>query len=195
MQSSFTVAVSGPDRWLRPKRLQRLTQAGVAVRDLGAGTSSIRDVEALVHLPVLMPMTNPGKDSGTNSARITFAAAALGKVSRVIVVSRVGPDRGDPYLDALWAVEANAAHVCAKVTVIRTAHPIGDAHDAGPVVDILRRHNINSDADGDPFVQPITVNDLLDVIQAAVEGRIGAGMVEVGGPKKMALSSLATLIG
>ncbi len=40
----------------------------------------------------------------------------------------------------------------------------------------------------------MAVDDLLDVIHAAVEGRIGAGVVEVGGPTRMPLSTLHELV-
>jgi hypothetical protein len=38
------------------------------------------------------------------------------------------------------------------------------------------------------------VEDLLDVVQAAAEGQIGAGLVELAGPKPWTLSEFAELV-
>jgi hypothetical protein len=179
---------------LRPKIAQRLTAAGLNVRGIGAGAATVRGYEALVYVPPMMPGSSPGHDVGASQARLTFAAAAQGKVSRVVVVSRVGPDKAhDPYLDALRGVEASAAHMCAVVTVVRAAHPIGPPDDPGPVAQALRDAVLEVD-EPVPTVQPVVLGDLLDVIQASVEGRIGAGVVEVGGPVRMPLPALRTLV-
>ena len=193
MQPSFAVAVTGPDRWLRPMLVQRLSSTGLIVNDIASGAASVRGYEALVYLPPMMPSASPAQDLGSTQARITFAAAAEGRVSRIVVVSRVGPDRAaNPYLEALRAIESSAAQMSARVTVVRAAHPIGTGADAGPVADALRA--IAPGAGPGPIVQPVAVEDLLDVVEAAVEGRIGAGVVEVGGPVKMPLASLRDLV-
>jgi hypothetical protein len=191
MHPLLKATVCGRDRWLRPSLAARLHQAGIAVTDLGAGTASLRGVDVLVYLPALLPGAQPAKDSGAAAARMTFAAAAHGRVTRAVVLSRVGPDRHDPYLHALRVVEANAVDACAKTTIIRTAHPIGEAGDAGPIADALR---LGEPPTADPLVQPVAADDLLDVMQAAVEGRIGPGVVEVGGPATMRLSALRELV-
>jgi hypothetical protein len=194
LHPSVAVALTGPDRWLRPKIAVHLTAAGLHVRGIGAGAATVRGYDALVYVPPMMPGASPARDVGASQARLTFAAAAQGKVSRVVVVSRVGPDKArDPYLDALRGVEASAAHMCSVVTVVRAAHPIGAPDDPGPVAEALRDATLPPD--GPPTtVQPVVLADLLDVIQASVEGRIGAGVVEVGGPVRMPLPGLRDLL-
>jgi hypothetical protein len=195
VNSSLAVAVTGPDRWLRPILARRLTEAGFTVRQLASGAATLRGFDALVHAPLMMPGGDPARDVGANHARMTFAAAADGNVSRVVVISRVGADRAnDPYLDALRGVEASAVQMCPKVTIVRAAHPIGAPDSPGPVVDTLRTVPRVA-LQGDAMVQPVAVDDLLDVVEAAAEGRLGAGVVEIGGPTRVPLSSLYDLLG
>jgi nucleoside-diphosphate-sugar epimerase len=195
VNSSLAVAVTGPDRWLRPILARRLTEAGFTVRQLASGAATVRGFDALVHAPLMMPGGDPARDVGANHARMTFAAAADGKVSRVVVISRVGPDKAnDPYLDALRGVEASAVQMCPKVTIVRAAHPIGAPDSPGPVVNALRTVP-RVVLQGDALVQPVAIDDLLDVVEAAVEGRLGAGVVEIGGPARLPLSSLYDLLG
>src|SRR3954467_1297277 len=104
MHPSPTASLCGPDQWLRPKLSHRLAQAGVAVRDLGPGSASIRDIDTLVYVPVMMPNHKSERSTRTAAAALTFAAAAQGKVGQVIVVSRVGRYESDPSLDALRRV-------------------------------------------------------------------------------------------
>jgi uncharacterized protein YbjT (DUF2867 family) len=194
VNSSLAVAVTGPDRWLRPILARRLAEAGCTVREFASGTAALRGFDALVHVPLMMPSGAPARDVGANHARMTFAAAADGKVGRVVVVSRVGPDKaGDPYLKALRGVEASAAQMCAKVTIVRATHPFGPPDSPGPVVSALRGAPPVA-SDGSALVQPVAVDDLVDVVEAAVDGRIGAGVVEIGGPARIALSSLCDLL-
>jgi uncharacterized protein YbjT (DUF2867 family) len=192
---TFTVGVCGPDKWLRPLLIGRLAAAGVSVRDFGVGTCSMRGIDTVVHLPVLLPKSaSPTKDVGTAAARMTFAAAASSKVSRVVVLSRVGPDGRNSYLDALRMLERSALNVSRHVTIVRTTHPVGDPANPGPVVEALVRAFSGPTPAADPQVQPVHVEDLLDVMEAAIDGRIGAGFVEVGGSTSQSMSEFSASI-
>ncbi|MDQ1398769.1 MAG: hypothetical protein QOK20_701 [Acidimicrobiaceae bacterium] len=191
----YTVAISGPDSWLRPMLIARLSAADVNVHDLGPGTSLVRSVDAVIHLPMLMPgSASPANDVGASAGRMTFVAASTAKVPRVVVVSRLGPEGPNPYLDALRALEHSAANVCRHVTIVRTGHPVGSPVNPGPFVEALRRYRQDLDSGTDPAVHPVHVEDLLDVVQAAAEGQIGAGLVELAGPKPWTLSEFAELV-
>jgi hypothetical protein len=191
----FTVGVCGPDTWLRPLLIARLAAAGALVRDFGLGTCSMRDIDALVQLPLLLPNSaNAAKDVGAGAARMTFAAAANSAVSRIVVLSRVGPEGHNPYLDALRALERGAVTMSGRVTIVRATHPIGDSTNPGPVVETLIRGHTGLKPTADPQVQPVHIEDLLDVLEAATDGGIGAGFIEVGGAKSQSLSEFAARI-
>jgi len=193
--STLTVAVCGPDTWLRPLLITRLAAAGARVRDFGLGTCSMRDIDTVVQLPVLLPKSaDAAKDIGAGAARMTFAAAANAKVSRLVVLSRVGPEGQSPYIDALRALERSAVTVSRHVTIVRATHPVGDPINPGPIVEALMRRHGGVKLTADPTVQPVHVEDLLDVLEAATDGRIGAGFVEVGCATPQSLAEFAAAI-
>ncbi|MDQ1392951.1 MAG: RmlD substrate binding domain [Acidimicrobiaceae bacterium] len=190
-----TVAITGPDSWLRPMLIARLEAADMSVHDLGPGTSLVRAVDTVIHLPLLMPgSASPANDVGASAGRMTFVAAATAKVPRVVVASRLASESPNPYVDALRALEHSAANVCRHVTIVRTAHPVGGPANPGPVVDALRRYRSELAALADPMVHPVHVDDLLDAIEAAADGRIGAGLVELAGPTPWALSEFVQMV-
>jgi nucleoside-diphosphate-sugar epimerase len=46
---------------------------------------------------------------------------------------------------------------------------------------------------GEAEVQPVYVQDLVDVVEAAVDGRLSGGVVEVGGPSTITMGKFAAL--
>jgi nucleoside-diphosphate-sugar epimerase len=197
MRSAPVLALAGNDSWLRNIVAGRLA-ASTPVRNIGVGSSTLFDVETLVYVPALVPTSKSGsRDVNLAAASLTLAAAASSKVRRLVLVSRVGKQSGpaDSYLGALELLEHKARDACAKVTVIRTTHPFGDCVDPGPVIGSLHRLNAIRLAEslGEVEVQPVYVEDLVDVIAAAVDGRLSAGVVEVGGPSTMTMGEFAAL--
>jgi hypothetical protein len=186
----------GKDDWFRPRLLELLGQRGYRARDMGPGTASLHGVDVLVQVPSIAPSGRSGEGAvGLTSAGITFSALALGNVGRVVVVSRIGAARGTgSYLSRLRELEARAARATSKLTIIRLAHPFGSADDPGPLATAAARSTQEIDADQDDvMVQPVYVDDAREVVLAAVDGRIGDGLIELGGPETMTFREFAKL--
>jgi nucleoside-diphosphate-sugar epimerase len=192
------VVVVGTDNWLRSRVVERLLDDGIKVRDLSRGTASLPSVDVVVARPALAP--TPGsaeRATGTEAAQITFNAVMANKIRRLVLVSRVGSStRADSsYLAALADIEHKASNATSKLTVIRVTHPFGPVDDAGPMVKSMihgRRAQRGESTDGDdPKVQPVYVDDIADLVVAAVSDQVGLGLMELGGPDTMPLSQFA----
>lgn len=185
--------ITGTDEWLRPHLMRRLSAAGIVANDGGRGSSVLNGVDVLVVLPGLFPRTAwAQRDVGVAAAGISLGAAGAFNVSRVVLLSRVGAGTGSGgrYLSALGAVERMASAASPRATILRAAHPFGEADDPGPVVSTLMRDRQRWHG-SDPLVQPVSVSNVVDVLEAAVDGRIKPGLTEVGGPLSMPMSSLS----
>ncbi|HZQ29302.1 MAG TPA: hypothetical protein VFA94_16520 [Acidimicrobiales bacterium] len=196
------LAVAGTDGWIRHRLSRAVAGAGITVRDMGAGSAGLRGVDTLVLLPTMVP-TSPRsavRDVGVASAGVLFAATRADSVPRIVMLSRAhsGDAPTDSYLGALATVERMAVNTGAKVTIVRVTHPFGDRSDPGPFVDALLHRRAtpeaNTEANGvDPVVEPVHVDTVVDVLVAAIDGRLSPGLSEVGGPDRMPLSAfLAT---
>jgi hypothetical protein len=197
-ESRLVVALAGTDDWIRPHLTQRLIQAGTDVRDMSTGTASLFGVDVLVQLPALAPRSRSGeRDVGLRAASVTFSALALSKVGRAVVVSRVGSDPGAPvpYFSALGDLEQRALRATSKLTIVRLTHPFGPSAAPGAIAEAAAELFVASEEpfDDDVPVQPIYLDDAVAAIGDAVDGRVGHGLVELGGPDTMGLREFAKL--
>jgi uncharacterized protein YbjT (DUF2867 family) len=185
------VAICGSDQWLRHHVSQRLN-TDFDVRDVGSGTSYLNGIDVLVIVPHLSPQSGSGtRDVAMQQALHNINAAHAFSVGRVVLVSRVGAGSSDdPYLVALGALERSASASFKKLTIVRLAHPFGPPEDPGPFMQALAALNGGMRSPDTP-IQPLYRDDAVAAIAAAVAGRFGAGVVEVGGPETLRLWELA----
>lgn len=190
---ALVATITGTDDWLRSHLMSRLSTAGISAKDGGRGSAALNGTDVLVILPALFPLSaSPARDGGVAAAAITLGAVMTFGVSRVVMLSRVGVGSGGRgrYLEELTAVERRASAASPRTTIVRVTHPFGEANDPGPFASTLM--NGQEPRDGaDPLVQPVSVSNVVDVLEAAVDGRIKPGLVELGGPVSMPLSSLS----
>lgn len=193
MSETLLVAtITGTDDWLRSHLIRRLSTTGISAKDGGRGSSVLNGTDVLVVLPALFPLSaSPSRDAGVAAAGISLGAVGAFNVSRVVLLSRVGASSGGGrYLSELAAVERMASAASPRTTIVRVTHPFGEADDPGPLASMLM--NDQRPWQGrDPSVQPVAASNVVDVLEAAVDGRIKPGLVEVGGPVTMAMSSLS----
>jgi uncharacterized protein YbjT (DUF2867 family) len=190
--------LAGTDPWLRAALSAQLDRADLKLSNIGTGSASLRGIDTLVFAPSITPLSgDPAKDIGASPAAMTFASAVESGVRRGVLVSRVGGDAGDPesYLSQLGLMERKAVSALGKVTVIRVTHPFGPVTSPGPLLGRLLQH-VRAMPDGrdglpDTRVQPVFVGDVVDLVLEAVAGRIGPGVVELGGPDTMSLADFA----
>lgn len=197
MSETLLVAtITGTDDWLRSHLISRLSTNGISAKDGGRGSSVLNGTDVLVVLPALFPLSaSPSRDVGAAAAGITFGAAGAFNVSRVVLLSRVGvgSSNGGGYLSELAGVERMATAASPRTTIVRVTHPFGEADDPGPFASTLM--NDQEPWQGtDPSVQPVSLSNVVDVLEAAVDGRIKPGLVEVGGPVSMPMSSLSAYL-
>jgi nucleoside-diphosphate-sugar epimerase len=188
------LAVAGTDGWIRHRLSRAVAGAGITVRDMGAGSAGLRGVDTLVLLPTMVPTSarSAVRDVGVGSAGVLFAATRADSVPHIVMLSRVHSADAPPgsYLGALATVERMAVNAGAKVTIVRVTHPFGDRSDPGPFVDALLHRRAKAEANGgDPVVEPVHVDTVVDVLVAAIDGRLSPGLREVGGPDRMPLSA------
>lgn len=191
-ETPLVATITGTDDWLRSHLIRRLSTAGFSAKDGGRGSSVLNGTDVLVVLPALFPLSaSPSRDAGVAAAGISLGAVGAFNVSRVVLLSRVGTgDGGGRYLSELAAVERMATAASPRTTIVRVTHPFGEADDPGPLASTLM--NDEEPWPGtDPSVQPVAASNVVDVLEAAVDGRIKPGLVEVGGPVAMAMSSLS----
>ena len=187
-ESPISVAVAGTDDWLGGRIGRRLAGSGLAVRDVGTGSSSLHQVTTLVLVPHLVPRSaNPARDVGLASCGITLAAAALGKVEHVVLVSLVGADTGRPgHLGALGRLEALVLASGSRVTLIRTMQVYGAAYDPGPFIELMHQALRLQPARFEPIeIEPVFVGDVVEALKAAVDGRLPPDIFEMAGPRRV----------
>lgn len=192
---ALVAAITGTDDWLRHRLSRQLSAAGVAVNDHGRGSSALNGTDVLVVLPRTFPSTaSATRDVGVAATGVSFGAVASFNVRHVVLLSRVGcGSDGGGYLAEVAMVERMAAAASSRTTVVRITHPFGEADDPGPLVSALLTDEAYLNG-ADPSVQPVSARTVVDVLHAAVDGRIKPGLVELGGPRTMALSSFAALL-
>jgi nucleoside-diphosphate-sugar epimerase len=192
------VAIAGPDRWLREAVTRRVAAAGIPTTDIGPGSASLRELDAVVFTAGLVPRSSyPADDVGTTAATMTFTAAAASGLRRAVLIGRVGrPDQERSVLAEHRLAERKVLAAFGKATIIRVTHLFGPADDAGPAVASLVGGTDSLPAGHDAAdirVQPVFVDDVVAVVRAALDGGIGPGMVEVGGPEVFTLDAFADL--
>ena len=197
-RSRLVVAVAGTDSWMRPDLIKLLTRVGMDVRAMGAGSASLFGVDVLVLVPAIAPLSgSAGRDVGVSAANITFSAMTVSNVPRAVVVSRLGSDAESPneYLAALGDLERRASVATSKLTLIRLAHPFGPPDRPGPLVNAAASFSTGGEPspDNQAMVQPVYLEDAVALVLAGLDGRIGSGAVELGGPETMPFREFAKL--
>jgi hypothetical protein len=187
-ESPISVAVAGTDDWLSRRIGRRLAGSGLAVRDVGTGSSSLHQVNTLVLVPRLVPQSaNPARDVGMAQCGITLAAAALGKVEHVVLVSLVGADPVRPgHLGALGRLEALVLASGSRVTLIRATQVYGAANDPGPFIELIHHALCLQPARLAPIeIEPVFVGDVVKALEAAVDGRLPPEIFEMAGHRRI----------
>ncbi len=182
------MAIAGTDDWLAKRIGSRLAGSGLAVRDMGPGSASLHQVTTLVLLPRLVPRSsNPARDVGLAPCGITLAAAALGKVERIVLVSLVGADPGRPgHLGALGRLEGLVLASASKVTIIRAMQVYGTANDPGPFIELMHHALSLQPTSFAPIeIEPVFVGDVVKAVEAAVDGRLPPETFEMAGPRRI----------
>jgi hypothetical protein len=192
------VAVAGRDDWLRRAIVSRLVSTGLAVRNFGAGSTSLDRCDTLVLTPRLVPCTgNAIHDIGLSASTLTLVGAIAGDIDQVVLVSLVGADpKQTGHLGALGVLHSKIVGHGWNPTVIRATQIYGATNDPGPLVQQMDR---TLQRDGGRLrkqrIDPVRVADVLDVVEDAVCRRLAPGIVEIVGSHSLEVGEFIEEVG
>lgn len=194
---------------LRPSRRSPALPLGVPVEavicglnDMRGLRSAMRDVEAVYHLAGAEFAGNRADLQGVDieGTRAVVEAAADAGVGRILFLSHIGAERASAYpvLKAKGIAERHLAQGRVPYTIVRSAVVYGpDDHLTIPLVRLLRSNPFIFllPGDGNTYIQPISVDDLITALILAVEDNSMVNQViSVGGPEYLTFRQTTELV-
>ena len=190
--SSGPVAITGAGGHVGRALRRRLADRPNPVRALGRSddwSAAIRDADAVVHLAGTLQPRRPDTYETANvaTAQRCLDAVVGSSARRLVFLSYVGADPAadNPYLRTKGRAEQLVGDADVASVVLRSTLVYGDADDIGPSFATYRTRpggTVWVLGDGRQRVAPIHVDDLADLIIAALDPAAPTGTFDVSGP-------------
>lgn len=180
----------GPERTVVVSR-----RTGVAVDDVDALAAAFEGCDAVAHCAGI------NREIGEQTyervhvegTRAVVEAARRAGVRRIVMVRflRARPDCGSPYHESKWAAEEIVRRSGIDHTILKCGMIYGSGdHMVDHVAKAVRTFPIFATVGySERMVRPIAVDDAVDVLVAALEGRVAEPTVAVMGPERLELGA------
>jgi len=170
-------------------------RAGVAVDDVDALTAAFAGCDAVAHCAGINREIG---DQTYDRVHVTgteavIEAARRAGVRRIVMLSflRARPDCGSDYHESKWAAEELIRHSGLEHTILKSGMIYGPGdHMVDHVTKAVRTFPVFATVGfRERFVRPVPIDDAVDVLLAALEGRIPDETVAVMGAEELALGT------
>jgi len=170
-------------------------RAGVAVDDVDALTAAFAGCDAVAHCAGINREIGDqtyDRVHVAGTAAVIEAARRAG-VRRIVMLSflRARPDCGSDYHESKWAAEELIRHSGLEHTILKSGMIYGPGdHMIDHVTKAVRTFPVFATVGfRERFVRPVPIDDAVDVLLAALEGRIPDETVAVMGAEELALGT------